>query len=77
LSHAPTFRAQNGPTGGPFALYFRVSQVPTPGAVPQSSAPAGQSHRRVARSFGVERADAINIRIPIEGAADGLMAEGA
>jgi hypothetical protein len=31
----------------------------------------------LARPTGVERADAINIRIPIEGATNGLMAEGA
>lgn len=31
----------------------------------------------MARPTGPERADAINIRIPIEGAGDGLMAEGA
>ena len=32
---------------------------------------------KVARPRGVERADAINIRIPIEGADIGLLAEGA
>ena len=31
----------------------------------------------VARPTGLERADAINIRIPIEGARIGLLAEGA
>lgn len=59
-----------------------MNQVPISGAAPQSSAPARQAHGRVvatrpatpADAIGSHgrlestRADAINIRIPIEGA---------
>jgi len=51
--------------------------VPTPGAQRPSDAGRLAKCEEVARPTGVERADARNIRISIEGADIGLMAEGA
>ena len=63
-------------SAGPMSTH-RPGSAPRPAAYAHGLALALPEKVEMARPTGFERADAINIRIPIEGADIGFMAEGA